>query len=136
MGGKFVGGRICILRHWSIRLILAYSWARFVFLVAGKDIGGIFLFLLFLYCHSCSFFFPVPISYLLHYLFSPFLWETTQNDQQGFKRRIIFRRAWSVVKKQEATKGVSFDKKIYQVLPVPLELFKFRGPSELGAMIF
>ena len=42
-----------------------------------------FLFLLFLTFHSSSSFFPVPLFYLLNYLFylfSPFLWETTQND--------------------------------------------------------
>ena len=45
-----------------------------------------FLFLLFLHFHSCSSFFPVPLFHLLYslfYLFSPFLWETTQNDPQG-----------------------------------------------------
>ena len=40
-----------------------------------------FLFLLFLHFHSCSSFFPVP-HFCLLYLFSPFLWERTQNDPQ------------------------------------------------------
>ena len=67
-------------------LILAYSWTRPAILVAGKGRGGMFLFLLFLHYHSYSSFFPVPLFHLLYYLFyifSPFLWETTQNDPQG-----------------------------------------------------
>ena len=61
------------------------SWARPAILVVGKGRGGMFLFLLFLHFHSCSSFFPVPLFHLLYspfYLFSPFLWETTQNDPQ------------------------------------------------------
>ena len=53
------------------------------YLVTGKGRGGMFLFLLFHYFHSCSAFFPVPffhLFYYLFYIFSPFLWETTQND--------------------------------------------------------
>ena len=45
----------CILRHWGIQLILAYSWARPAILAAGKGRGGFFLFLLFLHFHSFSF---------------------------------------------------------------------------------
>ena len=55
-------------------------------LVADKGRGGMFLFLLFLHFHSCFSFFPVPLFHL-KYLFSPFLWETTQNDPQGLTRR-------------------------------------------------
>ena len=73
----------CILCHRGVQLILAYSWARPVILVAGKGRGGMFLFLLFLPFHSCSSFFPVHLFHFLYYLFSPFLWETTQNDPQG-----------------------------------------------------
>ena len=69
----------CILCHWGIQLVLAYSWARLAVLVAGKGRGEMFLFLLFLYFQSCSSFFPVPLFHLLYYHFSPFLWETTQN---------------------------------------------------------
>ena len=52
LGGAKVS---CILRHRGVQLILAYSWARPAILVAGKGRWGIFLFLLFLYFHSCSF---------------------------------------------------------------------------------
>ena len=81
---------LCILHQRGVQLILAYSWARPAILVAGKGRGGMFLFLLFLHFHSCSSFFPVPLFYLfycLFYLFSPFLWETTQNDPQGLTCR-------------------------------------------------
>ena len=71
---------MCVLRDQSVQLILAYSWARPAILVADKGIGVMFLFLLFLHFHSCSSFFPVPLFYLLYYLSSPSLWETTQND--------------------------------------------------------
>ena len=56
----------------------------------GKDRGRMLLFLLFLYFHSCSFF-PVLLFYLLYYffcLFSPFLWEMTQNDPQELTCRL------------------------------------------------
>ena len=81
---------LCILHHWGVQLILAYSWARPAILVVGNGRGGMFLFLLFLHFHSCSSFFPVPLFHLLYslfYLFSPFLWETTQNDPQGLTCR-------------------------------------------------
>ena len=81
---------LCILHHRGVQLILAYSWARPAILVVGKGRGGMFLFLLFLHFHSCSSFFPVPLFHLLYslfYLFSPFLWETTQNDPQGLTCR-------------------------------------------------
>ena len=81
---------LCILDHRGVQLILAYSWARPAILVVGKGRGGMFLFLLFLHFHSCSSFFPVPLFHLLYslfYLFSPFLWETTQNDPQGLTCR-------------------------------------------------
>ena len=60
------------------QLILAYSWERSALLAAGKDRGGMFLFLLLLHFHSCFSFFPVPLFHLLFYLFSPFFWEMTQ----------------------------------------------------------
>ena len=73
----------CILRHWGIQLKLDYIWARPTILVADKSRGEMFLFLLFLHFHSCSSFFPTPLFHRFYcpfYLFSPFLWETTQND--------------------------------------------------------
>ena len=91
---------VCISRHWGVQLILAYSWARPAILVAGKGRGGMFSFHLFLHFHSCSSFFLVPLFhlfYFLFYLFSPFLWETTQKDPQVLMcrktpTRSIFRR--------------------------------------------
>ena len=77
----------CILCHRGVQLILAYSWARPAIIEVGKGRGGMFLFLLFLPFHSCSSFFPVPLFHLFFYLFSPFLWETTQNDPQGLTCR-------------------------------------------------
>ena len=79
-----------ILHHWGVQLILASSRARPAILLAGKGRGGMFLILLFLNLHSCSSFFPGPLFHLLYYLFyifSPFLWETTQNDPQGLTCR-------------------------------------------------
>ena len=74
----------------GVQLILADSWARPAILVAGKGREVMFLFLLFLHFHSCFSFFPVPPFHLFCYLFclfSPFLWETTQNDPQGLTCR-------------------------------------------------
>ena len=62
----------CVLCHWGVQLILAYSWARPAILVAGKGRGGVFLFLLFLHFHSFSSFFPVPLSSHLLSLLSLF----------------------------------------------------------------
>ena len=86
-GWSGVANMSCILRHRGIQLILADSWARPAILEAGKGRGGMFLFLLFLHFHSCSSFFSVFLFYLFNYLFSPFLWETTQNDPQGLPCR-------------------------------------------------
>ena len=70
-GREWSGGAkvLCILHHWGVQLILAYSWARPAILVVGKGRGGMFLFLLFLHFHSCSSFFPVPLFHLLYSLF-------------------------------------------------------------------
>ena len=91
LGGWSGGAKVsCILCHRGVQLILAYSWARPVILVAGKGREVMFLFLLFLHFHSCSSFFPVSLFHLFCYLFclfSPFLWETTQNDPQGLTCR-------------------------------------------------
>ena len=86
LGGAKVS---CIFCHRGVQLILAYSWARPAILVAGKG-RVMFLFLLYLHFHSCSSSFPVPLFHLFCYLFclfSPFLWETTQNDPQGLTCR-------------------------------------------------
>ena len=59
-GGWSGGAKVsCTSGHRGVQLILAYSWARPVILVAGKGRRGMFLFLLFLHSHSCSSFLPV-----------------------------------------------------------------------------
>ena len=50
-------------------MYLAYSWARPAIFAAGKGRGGIFLFLLFLHCHSFSCC-PGPLFHLLYYISS------------------------------------------------------------------
>ena len=90
-GGCWVVRRCRVSRHRGVQLILAYSLARPAILVAARGRRGLFLFLLFLHFYSCSFFFPVPLFHLfycLFYLFSPVLWETTQNDPQGLTCRL------------------------------------------------
>ena len=101
----------CILRHWGVQLILAYSWARLAILVAGKGRGGMLLFRLFLHFHLFSSFFPVPLCHLLYYLFclfSPFLWETTQIDPQ--------RLTWLNPKHNQSKVGVHQDSVLNQLL--------------------
>ena len=77
-------GNGVVYLHRGVQLKLAYSWARPAILVAGKGRGGMFLFLLFLHFHSCSYFFPNRLFHLLYYLFylfSPFLWDTSTSTQ-------------------------------------------------------
>ena len=83
----------CILCHRGVQLILAYSWARSAILVAGKGREVMFLFLLFLYFHSCSSFFPVPLSSLLLSLLSLFL-------PFSVRRHKMTHKGWRVVKPQ------------------------------------
>ena len=71
----------CILCHRGIQLILAHSWARLATLVAGKGRGGMFLFLLFLYFHSCASFLPVPL-FSSPLLSLQSLYSLSQNDPQ------------------------------------------------------
>ena len=52
---------------------------------AGMGRGGMFLLLLFFHFHSFSSFSPIPLFYILFYLFcllSSIFCETTQNDPQ------------------------------------------------------
>ena len=79
---------LCILRHWGVQMILAYTWGRPPVLAAGKGRGGMFLFFSFTFIHFP--FSPVPLFHLLFclfYLSSPFLLETIQNDPQGLTCR-------------------------------------------------
>ena len=81
---RYIGG------GWGRPTDIGLQLGKPAILAAGKGRGGMFLFLLFLHFHSCSSFFPVPLfhlHYCLFYLFSPFLWETTQNDPQGLMCR-------------------------------------------------
>ena len=85
-GGGEVRQRSCILCHQGPQLILAYNWARPAILAAGEGRGGMFLFLMFHHILSFSSLPAIPLFHLLYYLiylFSPYLWETTQNDPQG-----------------------------------------------------
>ena len=50
-------------------------------------VEGVF-FISSLYFRLFSSFSPVPLFHLLYHLSSPFLWETTQNDQQGLTCRL------------------------------------------------
>ena len=73
-GGWLDGGKVtCIFCRWGVQLILAYSLAIPAILAAGKDKVGMFLFLLFLHFHSCSSFFPVPLSGFKFNFFDGFL---------------------------------------------------------------
>ena len=100
-GGWSGGAKVlCILHHWGVQLILAYSWARPAILVVGKGRGGMFLFLLFLHFHSCSSFFPVPLFHLLYSLssisFLPF----------SGRRHKMTLKGWRVVKPQHNQKSI------------------------------
>ena len=75
----------------GVQLKLAYSWARPAILVAGKGRGGMFLFLLFLHFHSCSYFFHNRLFHLLYYIsFLPF----------SGRRHKMTHKGWRVVKPQ------------------------------------
>ena len=87
LGGWSGGAKVlCILHHWGVQLILAYSWARPTILVVGKGRGGMFLFLLFLHFHSCSSFFPVPPFHLLYSLLS--LFSLSLGDDTNWPSRV------------------------------------------------
>ena len=79
---------LCILHHWGVQLILAYSWARPAILVVGKGRGGMFLFLLFLHFHSCSSFFPVPLFHLLYSLSLLSLFSLSLGDDTKWPSRV------------------------------------------------
>ena len=44
----------CILRHWDVQMILAFSWARLAILVGGKSRGESFYFFPFIPVHLSS----------------------------------------------------------------------------------
>ena len=86
LGWSGVAKVSCILCLRGVQLILAYSWARTAILVADKGLGGLFYFFCFFTFIPVPLF-PLPLFHLLYYLFSPSLWETTQNDPQGLTCR-------------------------------------------------
>ena len=69
---------LCVLHHWGVQLILTCSWARPSILAAGKGRVGMFLFLLFLHCHSFSFLLYPSLSSPLLSLFSLSLGDDTK----------------------------------------------------------
>ena len=86
-GGWSGGAKVsCILSHQGVQLILAYSWARPAILVAGKDRRGMFLFLLLLHFHSCSYLFPVSLFHLFCYLF--YLFSLSVGDDTKWPTRV------------------------------------------------
>ena len=84
----------CILCHWGVQLILAYSWTRPVILVAGKGRGVMFLFLLFLHFHSSYYFFLVYLFHLLSISSICFLLFSGRRYKMTHK-------GWRVVKPQQ-----------------------------------
>ena len=125
-GGWSGGAKVlCILHHWGVQLILAYSWARPAILVVGKGRGGMFLFLLFLHFHSCSSFFPVPLFHLLYSLssisFLPF----------SGRRHKMTLKGWRVVKPQH-NQSIMEKWENYQVdIPSYLDLWQTGSMSLL-----
>ena len=83
----------CILRHWGIQLILAYSWTRPAILVVGKGRGGMFYFF-------CFFtFIPVPVSSLSLFFISSTVSSISFLPFSG-RRHKMTHKGWCVVKPQ------------------------------------
>ena len=84
----------CILRHWDVQLILAYSWARPAILVAGKGRGGnvfFFFFFFFFFLFFVVFFSSISsLSFLFLFSFIPF----------SGRRYKMTHKGWGVVKPQ------------------------------------
>ena len=101
----------CILCHWGVQVILAYSWARPAILVTGKGRGGMFLFLLFLPFHSCfSFFFSLFLSFISSTIssisFLPFSGRWLKMTHKG----------WHVIKPQHNQSFVNNQPKNHEIL--------------------
>ena len=90
MGWKGVAKVSCILHHWGIQLILAYTWARPAILIAGKGRWGMILFLLFLHFHSCS----------LSFLSLSFISSTISFLPFSERRHKMTHKGWRIVKPQ------------------------------------
>ena len=84
---------LCILHHWGVQLILAYSWARPAILVVGKGRGGMFYFF-------CFFtFIPVPLSSLSLSFISSTLSSISFLPLSGRRHKMTLK-GWRVVKPQ------------------------------------
>ena len=97
-GGWSGGAKVlCILHHWGVQLILAYSWARSAILVVGKDRGECFYFF-------CFFtFIPVLLSSLSLSFISSTLSSTLSSISflpfSGRRHKMTLK-GWRVVKPQ------------------------------------
>ena len=88
LGGAKVS---CILRHRGVQLILAYRWAKYAILVAGKGRGGCYYFF-------CFFtFIPVPFSSLFLSFISSTISSISFLPFSG-RRHKMTRKGWRVVK--------------------------------------
>ena len=98
----------CILCHWGVQLILAYSWARPAILVAGKGREVIFYF----FCFYT--FIHVPLSSLsLSFIFSAI--SSVSFLPFSGRRHKMTHKGWRVVKPQHRTQTLydpKFDFKI------------------------
>ena len=85
---------LCILRHQGVQLILVYSWARPVILVAGKGRGGMFYF----FCFFTSI--PVPLSSMSLSLFISSIFSSISFLPFSGRRHKMIHKGWCVVKPQ------------------------------------
>ena len=81
----------CILRHRGVQLILAFSWVRLAFLVAGKGRGECFYFFCFFH------FIPVPLSSLSLSFISSTISSISFLPFSG-RRHKMTHKGWRVVK--------------------------------------
>ena len=68
----------CILRHWGVQLILAYSWVRPAILLAGKVERDVFISSVFFTFNLILYLPCPPLSSPLLSLFSPSLGDDTK----------------------------------------------------------
>ena len=85
----------CILRHWGVQLILAYSWARLAILVAGNGSGECFYFFFFYFFP----FIPVTLSFLSLSFISPTVSSISFLPFSGRWHKMTHN-GWNVIKSQ------------------------------------